>query len=157
MILLLRRKNSLMITHLHIDKDSYCEQIREPESDIWDRGDSSTSYTLNSVVICDPSKSYDLMYDGNLTIGERLYVVYAIYSTGDSFGIDEDGCIDFISVHKDSKIAEANVKLLTTCKEGIKIMLDGGYPMRYYPPWLGYFESLSYVRIFESIIGSEIV
>lgn len=94
-------------------------------------------------------------YPGELKEGDIVYVVYAVYSTGNSFGHQADGSFEFISVHKDETIAHDNARGL---KEGTQKFLkqDDGTETPYtWYPWDGYFESLTYIQVESQILDKK--
>ena len=85
---------------------------------------------------------------------EKIYVIYVIYSTGDSFSHDRDGRCELIGATHDSKLAyrikefiEKDYKNEDT-EHDYELKDIGGVKFHTYP-WKGYFESLSYVRVEE--------
>jgi hypothetical protein len=129
---------------------------RESSNDGWDRGDTYTQWTVNGLRLT--NREYgDVTADFEVQAGDTVYLVYAIYSTGDSFGHDTNANIEFITVHKDRAIAEANERALngkTTylVKGGnydwnVNLQTDTGIVFPYHVPWLGYFESLTGVYV----------
>lgn len=149
-----------MIHHLKVISLSHNERTRDPNpKDDWDRGDTITSYTLENVLMGE-STWYDLLYDGELSLGDAVHIVYAIYSTGDSFGHDTDGMIEFITAHRNLNVAKHNKVVAESCNNdnndytsSVMLTFDDGQSFRFTPPWNGYFESLSRVDIFTAIIG----
>lgn len=120
--------------------------------DEWDRGNTSSKYTLEYISLANDSAYSTVTYPGEVKVGEKLYLLYAVYSTGDSFGHDEDACIELISVHKNLDVARFNyetIKNNTDESYGVQIELsqDNGQTWKMSPPWNGYFESLSYLKI----------
>ncbi len=93
--------------------------------------------------------------------GEKAYLVWLEYSSGDSFGHDEKSSVTAIGLFKDYKTAtELKDKILADNKEKdheykpIKIETSDGQKFSEYPSWKGYFESLDNVIITEVTIGS---
>lgn len=123
---------------------SWSEQTRHPSSgDEWDRGDSDTHWEVKGLHVANHG---DLHIEGPVAVGDTFYVVYAIYSTGDSFGRDSRARIEFFTAHRDAETARLNERILdgATEKNGSDIVLftDGGDSFTTYIPWFGYFESL---------------
>jgi len=85
--------------------------------------------------------------------GTNVLVVWATYSTGDSFGRASGGGSEVFGVFQDLKSAtelrtaleEFNTKDYLNCKLNIKT--SDGQVFTQYVPWTGYFESLDSVDI----------
>jgi hypothetical protein len=84
-----------------------------------------------------------------------VFVVYMIYSTGDSFGC-ADGKIDIIHCTKDEEAADRLAKLITENPDEstIKFTDDFGREISLYNNGAGYFESIDYVGIERYDVGS---
>ena len=141
---------------LGVHVDSHVTTTRERDTDdSWDRGSTSTTWYVNSIAL--PRKLENeyksggprdtIDYEGEVNLGDEMYLLYAVYSTGDSFGHDADGMIDFISVHKDPAVAQYNHDQLNGASGTVKLKSDDGTEWNYYVPWNGYFESLSYINV----------
>lgn len=151
--------------HLKIDRRAYVSVIRAADpNDRWDRDNTSTDHELRGVHLS-KDKSYDLFYDGDLSVGDTIYIVYAIYSTGDSFGHDDKAEIEFITAHKNKDVAYHNMAMTKSCnknndRKGIRINYDShvmlafdtGQTFKFVPPWNNYFEHLDKVDVFETIV-----
>jgi hypothetical protein len=124
-------------------------------NDPWSSEDTHTSWSVTGIRMSSPYASYgDITADFEVKQGDVLHLVYAIYSTGNSFGMAENGRIDYITVHKDRSIAEMNAEVLRTKKQdehysdwNAIIHTDSGILIPYHVPWLGYFESLTGVYV----------
>lgn len=116
-----------------------CEHItRVATEDEWDRDDTSTHWTVPDTFDIEKEYSY---YSEPLNFdpvpGKDYFMVYAIWSTGDSFGHDEGAYCECFGIYQTWEEAEARRKELSEPAKGV----DGyGYPS--YHPWDGYFESL---------------
>lgn len=144
--------------YLELQYDSYSENTRESnEDDAWDRGDTDTSWTFLGVNLTQHDSQYALPVEDDIKPGDTVYVVTAVYSTGDTFGHDAGHCMEFISYHKNSEIAYRNKKNIEAGLNKDKaynytIELDNGNTVSRYCPWDGYFESLDYVEVNEFIV-----
>lgn len=140
-------------TDLYVEYATRTSQTRDRDpSDSWDRGNTASEHTLKYVQLAKEGGYTSVTYPGLVVPGEKVYVLYAVYSTGDSFGRDEDRCIEFISVHKDMDIARFNYKQVKDSVKNsygftIDISQDNGQTVPLVCPWLGYFERLSYVKV----------
>ncbi|NCP98209.1 hypothetical protein GW796_00710 [archaeon] len=99
-------------TLFNINYTSYSEETSEidPEDD-YSRASTSTTYSIHGISISEDS-SFDSsgafeVKDSEL---DKVYLVTAIYSTGDSFGNDEGYGIEFIEVFQSKDKAERCAK-----------------------------------------------
>lgn len=85
---------------------------------------------------------YDVMgINANVKVGDVAYLVWAQYSTGDSFGRD-GGQYTLLDVALTREEAEVAKKFYDEATH------DGSYGAKApYLPWFGYFESLDFVRV----------
>ena len=86
----------------------------------------------------------DYYTDEDIKVGDEVYVVFATYSTGDTFGRHEGGGIEAVFMSKNEK--DANTVYNTLMRAGstafsVDIGL-GDRTVSIYCPWSGYFESL---------------
>lgn len=83
----------------------------------------------------------------DLEPGTPLFVVYAVWSSGDSFGSDHCGSYEFLSITTDMDRALRNMSALKQSGEAV-IENDNGTTMKIgWKPWSGYFESLDELAI----------
>lgn len=145
------RTSSTNLVGLRLDRDCYYEQTRDPDpDDRWDRGNTSTSHYIQGISIVDTEVS-DFNLE-NIKVGDVVYVIYAIYSTGDSFGNDTCGGFEVIIMNSNSDIATKNYDIIVKNQNNrdrgtVELTLDNGNIMSYYPPWNGYFENLEDLRL----------
>ena len=148
-------------TQLKVVYHSRTYTTREGDpNDQWDRGNTSTDHSVTGLVV---GEDYHGLYlDGEVKPGDTVWLVYAVYSTGDSFGHDQDKCIEFFTVHRDESVAKFNARALAgyepekdfSQREKFFLSLDNGEQFQTVPPWSGYFESLSYVQADPFVIGA---
>jgi hypothetical protein len=130
---------------------------REPtEGDSWDRGNTSTTWYVGDVYKEDtksnplPKGDYHTLDVGYKIKPGTYYLVFAVYSTGDSFGHDEQSSIDFIDLFKTHDAAEECKSTLVAVKQGVfsvPLTTSCGNQIQYSVPWTGYFDSLDYIEI----------
>lgn len=98
----------------------------------------------------------DLVVGFEPNIKEKYYLLYAVYSTGDSFSRHEGGGIYFVDLYKDLDLAELNKKIIEDNHQYYKnsdnfasldILDQVGNLVKLSPPWQGYFEELDYIAI----------
>jgi hypothetical protein len=107
-------------------------------------------------------KKWGALIDGEDTIevpfecdiGDKVYVLVMIYSTGDSFG-HADGRGEIIYLFKDKALANAAYEeFLKACNKtseayNVEIKVDGGATVELHNPAYGYFEHLEDLRVVE--------
>lgn len=93
------------------------------------------------------------------TKGDTLYVIYAVWSSGDSFGSDSRGSYEFVCVNNDRDRAYANLAKLRGDQNSkpnyyssggnqVEVLLDNDTSMKVYTgAWKGYFEHLDTLDI----------
>lgn len=152
--------------YIEVDVDSSREYTREPrEDDEWDAGCTQTEHTINGLRLLDGEGGYR---SAEVLIkpvkGETYHLLYAVYSTGDSFGHYAGAGFEGIGVYKDRKVAELNRTRLLEGKpvasrksfsfELIRLRVEGTKTTHnYFRPWLGYFESLDKLEIDSFVLG----
>lgn len=130
---------------------------RNPD-DQWDADDTQTSWYPEAVLLTDCDSEHAMPADFDVQVGDMVHVVYAVYSSGDSF-CSLEGCnLEILSVHKNEDIARSNAKLAREAKEGvgkdweenwnITLDTDSGVKLKFHCPWFDYFESLDYVEVY---------
>ena len=146
-----------MESRLKIEFDRHEYITREADrDDVWDRDDTRTDWSATGIELVSRDKDYfDVIAPFKVEIGDSLIVVYAIYSTGDSFGRDDGACKEIIDVFKSPDRAHGCVKAVEATengyndyfnKEAVWIREDGSVGKLDYAPWNGYFESLDGVH-----------
>lgn len=95
--------------------------------------------------------------------GQLYHLLFAVYSTGDSFGHDHGRCFEAIGVYKSRAVAEENEKRLREGKPskpakygGTMVMLKMERTAKQQPynrPWDGYFESLDYLEVLSLVLN----
>lgn len=163
-----------MSTELHFYYRSTTKQDADyidygSNSSKWERPDTYTEHELLEIRLSKLSDTlrsvscFDYRTENtplDLKAGDIVHVVYAVYSTGDSFGLDSKMCLEILSVHKDIAVALENCDAAYKTDDHIVrgeaekmrlvIKQDDGtsYELKGYAiPWNGYFESLDYVEI----------
>lgn len=112
----------------------------EIEGDRWSRDSTEATVSIEDVCFLRDEDGYQrLGTKQHIVAGDRVYLVYAVYTTGDSFGSD-GGNVELLSVFKDRAEAEES-------KEHYSKVRD------YSVPWNGYFESLDELEIEECVVA----
>ena len=136
---------------VHYKTREYVTRERNPD-DQWDRDDTRSEHTMQYISIAKEGDWNTITYPGEVKPGDKVYLLFAVYSTGDSFGHDEDRSVELISVHKDLNCAKYNYKMLEGVNKDsysaqVELSQDNGTTWKMNPPWCGYFERLSYARV----------
>jgi hypothetical protein len=157
-----------MTDKLYVNTTHYQEVTRcatEPE---WDRDDTYTSWTVDGVSLSKNTgwEQEEVPVDFGVEKGDTVYLLYAIYSTGDSFGRDDCANLENILIFKDHEKAEAAKKAIRNHYDRCNRWYDGddkiedfnqqfslmlktetGLEYELHVPWTGYFESLDRVEV----------
>lgn len=124
------------------------------------RGTTTTDWTVRGLRLMKNDSDYISYRAGDSTqvafepvVGETYHALYAIYSTGDSFGHDYGYCLELVGVYKDKAVAEENRKrCLQEChswdEATVKLKVEGVKTLhKYYRPWTGYFDRLDHLEL----------
>lgn len=145
---------------LHVDRVIDSELINEANpTDLWSRDSYRYDYQVTGV---SRSNAPDIVAFFKIEPNVDYFLVYAVYSTGDSFGTDE-GCVIWIDIRKTRKESEElvkelyeqekiyikNIKNNLSIKDefSIEYTLADGSKELIHAPWRGYFESLEEFKI----------
>lgn len=137
--------------YLHLRASGHTEVTREADpDDRWSAADTATSWSVGGITLSDHDGHYALPADFPVEVGDLVYAVYAVYSTGDSFHRAEGEYLEIISFHKNAAIAERNIAALSVHRgrdSDFKMLVeyDSGAKVERHCSWVGYFESLDYV------------
>jgi hypothetical protein len=163
---------------VYVDDDYDADRAAE---DDWYRANTSTSRYLNGIRLAPVNSDgklvgyCDLTVKGPLEVGKSYWLVYTEYSTGDSFGHDENSRVEYHELYDSETKAKAALALL---EAGDKIADDGKWTYSSKPKdkddywtthiltnegerlpvsksWNGYFESLNGHRAEMFILGGE--
>jgi hypothetical protein len=143
--------------------ESYTEVTREPyEDDSWDRGNTSTSWSVSGLRLLEDGDRGGYRESTQVAFkpekGKIYHLLYAVYSTGDSFGHDEGHYLEVIGVYKNRKVAEGNEKRLREKKPEkrglVQLKVEGVTKLHgYCIPWDGYFESLDRLEVLSFVLN----
>lgn len=152
----------------HLLDETYVEQTTEPDTSGDGYCDRGETYTDHSILGICPDKHGDIVTDIDVPVDGTAYLVYVVWSTGDSFG--HDACKNLTAVHLfDSREkAEACAKAIEDHAElkrrleyqtrktresrgfsefSVKYIGNDGTEMTEYAGWNGYFESVDRVDV----------
>lgn len=106
-------------------------------------GEWSASYSNSFRSISKDDKYPDVTSARDFVVGESAYLVWAEWSSGDSFGTSNYCSVEAFGLFKDKGEADAFRLVLENASEA-----DGKWL-----PWFGYFESLNCVHVEHVTIG----
>ena len=118
-------------------------------NDSWSRDSTYEDHNIEGIRVVDGY--YDLEVGFEVEPGRDYWLLYGIYSTGDSFGTD-DGRIEFVDLYEDRLVAEENAKRLRKHNDegegfSCELVHESGKDFQFHVPWKGYFERLSYLEV----------
>ena len=127
---------------------------REAESDDeWDRDSTKTIHNIKGFHVVESEgkhyKYYDFVLEEEPQFFQVYFLLYAIYSTGDSFGHDEDAGIEYYGLYTCDQmdIARKNKKALEDADFEVILLNTNNEEYTENIPWDGYFESLTEVLL----------
>lgn len=141
-----------MATNIKIIDDEYTQITREADrNDEWGADDTATSHHIRGFKVTEAKQYWDLIVGYDVKPEVAYYLVYVLYSTGDSFS-HHTGRITFIDMYQTIEEAEKAVKVIEKGvndddKYSINYIDNSGNDAKMYCPWIGYFESLEDVNI----------
>lgn len=145
-----------MSQRIYISSNEFREETREPDDDGWDQGDTYTSRTFTGAYLTsklsddvqypDPNLYYEQLQSAfipdepekELVAGDVIHVVIAEYSSGSTFGHDENGYVEVLAATVDAEKALKFAEVARTA-EG-------------YLPWNGYFDHLNQIEVHSFIL-----
>lgn len=136
------------MTKIYLDKTSYTIITRENNGEPYDGEDTSTDWTFGEVSLLKGSESFETDFDVN--DGDKIYVVVAVWSTGDSFSHHSQGESEIFGVFKTEEEAD-NFKTYFETVSTDNYYVDWG-GRKIHLPWYGYFEHLDYVEVLKRIV-----
>jgi hypothetical protein len=128
--------------------------------DRWTRDSTDRDITITGLQIVD--KCFDTVCQDDVVIGDQVGLLWAKYSTGDSFGNDGGQC-EFIQVLPLAKmhILSQNAETIMSANESksyssysVELLDAYGETYTLGCPWYGYFEHLQSVDIKVLTVGS---
>jgi len=125
----------------------------------YSRDSTDTDITINGLSIVD--NYFDTVCQDDISDGEQVGLLWATYSTGDSFGTDRGQC-EFIQALSLSKmhILKQNAETIMSANEAksssssVQLLDAYGETYKMGCPWYGYFENLQSVDIKVFTVGS---
>lgn len=132
-----------------VNIEQYCNYHERAEEQY---GDWRASYSNTMSNIVQKTDTYpDITSSLDITPGTNALVVWAVWSSGDSFGHADGSSSEAFGIFTDIKSAEQFRQALSAAKEQSKdttlTTTDGQVFTIGYLPWFGYFESLDDIRV----------
>jgi hypothetical protein len=113
---------------------------------------------IRELEIVDSDYSYrDVIADFDVKSGDIVFLVYALYSDGDSFG-SSTGNIEYVAVYKSKEKAEACVKQINDSVDksrntySMEYTTESGSVLTVSCPWIGYFNRLESAEVRRLIV-----
>lgn len=121
----------------------------------WGEWSNECNNRLEAVVKADSFP--DVISPFNFMPGDKCYVVWAEYSTGDSFGHGYRDSTVSLGIFKDQLVAEELKQALEKHTEPLFLFTtsDGQTHKEGFLPWMGYFEHLEEIHVTEMKISEE--
>lgn len=133
----------------------HTNNVREPNPhDPYDNGATQTEHSVEGFMVHDRDGFYDLevLYEPQYDVD--YYLLYVVYSSGDSFGSYAGAGIEYIGLYTDLErhIALENKQVIQDSargdEEGSLILRNPqNQAFKISPPWTGYFESIDAIVI----------
>lgn len=153
-------------TGILLDFDTYTENLGGYDpNDEWSRDSSRRDNTLVSATALDQKEvlayalvhghapSCDVVCGADVHKGDTVFIVWAEYTTGDSFGTDH-GYVELVAAFVDETKANTWAEYLQTAGDSnCLIELEDGSFHDFYMPWHGYFESLERINVTEIVLS----
>lgn len=108
-------------------------------------------HDIKGFKVVDSSKFNHLLVDFEPVINEDYYLLYAVYSTGDSFGCDDSSGIEYFGLYKQDQLATAdkNLESIKKSADNGQMTLTGidGQTVQLQCPWGAIFEVFEWAEI----------
>lgn len=140
------------MTTLYLQANSWSESTRDADTDDgWDRGDTYTSWDFLGVSLSKNNRwaeYHESLFD--ISVGDAVFCVVARYSTGDTFGSDDNCSLCFLEICKTKEEAQTLRSELMEANQ-YSVTING---IVYHIPWLGYFENLNDIEVLEFVVAT---
>ena len=136
-----------MATGLKLTYNHQCVESRHSEKLY---GDWYEKWKLHGVTSAPLTNTdVDCVSFEDVQLGDIVFIVTVVYTTGDSFGVSENGQKDSVYFTKDLDLAYIIKNQIEKSLSGsdIEITLNDGQKLKIYAYWNGYFEKLEEVRV----------
>lgn len=134
-----------------LDSRTYVTNPKNP-NDSWDRDDTDTENSVRGIELVKNDSYSDLAVPFEVIPGKNYWLVWAEYSTADSFGRD-GGNVEIIDLFTDYEKARACAERAEKAEESpcaqsfsFRYIREDGSELQQHCPWIGYFERLEMVH-----------
>ena len=136
-----------------VDIEQYCNYYRAPKES-YGNWEGSNTNSFKSVYKAD--KYPDIVASLNIKEGTLCFVVWAEWSSGDSFGSSHNGNAEALAIFVDPESAKQFRDKVSKAKEDREYIMefstDDGQKHSVRCPWIGYFEDLTDIHIEQTIL-----
>jgi hypothetical protein len=142
-----------------LDLDGRSEVTREADlDDKWSGEDTYTFWNFRGLTR--KAGYWDTFEIPKAWEGKEVFVVWVVYSTGDSFSHSENGSSEGIGIYSTLEEAQGVKEMIEAddkakshaCGYSFSLVLPSGQKLS--TPWKGYFESLTTVEINRDVVPS---
>ena len=136
---------------LYIDHDTYVDNLGgyDPD-DSWSRDSTSSSHDVRSISLSEKGGYEDIEVGDHFAefVGKRVWLVWSVSSSGDSFGHDNGHYIDFIDVFTSEEAASVCDRTASACNGNrVSLINDTGKKWEYTnSSWTDYFGGRDFVE-----------
>lgn len=128
--------------YITLEMTPYTDVIDEADfDDPWDKDDTITTWSFGEAELISNKKYGAFPVDDSFEDAHKVYLVVAIWSTGDSFHQATADSAEIFGAFTNREEAETEAERLRNATKDEK-----------YLPWHGYFESLEEVRIVKRVL-----
>ena len=132
-------------------------------ADEWSRDSTHISHNIRGFDVVDDNIYADLVLPYQPVAGTDYWLLYVIYTTGDSFGSDS-GRIDYVDMYLSETEARENAERIRKHSEArnqadderfsVSLVSSGGQMYKFHCPWIGYFEEIEGIHVQKMRLGS---
>ena len=137
-----------------IDYSSSTSLGGEREDDEWSRDSYATSHDFDHLVLVSEGDYFDLETSFEVVKGRDYYLVAAIYSSGDSFGLDEGNGVEYLDLYENREDAQKAVDEILKAnlrgdEKGYAYTMANGKRFKSdWAPWYNYFGGLDSIEVY---------
>lgn len=125
-----------------VKRNEWITRVKDPD-DGWSHDSTDATVEIVQAALVNDD-GYDILgIDKELNIGDICFLIWAQYSTGDSFGV-YGGQYTLLEITTDRDDATARAKHYKEIKD-------------YSVPWNGYFERLDFIEVTSFTLGDETI
>jgi hypothetical protein len=158
-------------TRLFVEVDSVCEHYEQSDEEWGGSWQQDNSAEVTGVLMDNDKRVQHLARGEWITIpgtvadGDKVYVLFMLYSSGDSFG-SSSGNHDVLWVFTDLDTAKAALEVVKSANGGYNVQtgsnsdtftlefkLENGATQKVHNPAAGYFEGMEDVYLKEMVVG----